>query len=235
MSIDLSIKLLLSSGGRQFNLDMAFASQDRRIALFGPSGAGKTLTLKSIAGLLQPDSGHIKVGERTLFDSDQKICLKPQQRHLAYLFQEYALFPHLTVGQNIAFGLRKGMRNPGKKAVLPEEAMYWVQAFELDALLGNYPSQISGGQRQRVALARALATEPDILLLDEPFSALQDSLRCKLREELAELQARLTVPTVLITHDPKDVHMLADTVFELENGSVVSNSSGATFNPIRQA
>lgn len=231
MSIDVSIKLLLSSGGRQFNLDMAFASQARRIALFGPSGAGKTLTLKSIAGLLCPDSGHVKVGERVLFDSSQGICLKPQQRRLAYLFQEYALFPHLTVGQNIGFGLSTGICNPGKRSGLPDEAMYWVRTFELEPLLGNYPDQLSGGQRQRVALARALATRPDILLLDEPFSALQESLRRKLREELAELQARLTVPTVLITHDPQDVRLLADTVFELVDGSVVSSCPGATFNP----
>ncbi|MCK9507779.1 MAG: ATP-binding cassette domain-containing protein [Pigmentiphaga sp.] len=231
MSIHVSIQHLLSAGGREFKLDMHFSSEARRIALFGPSGAGKTLTLKAIAGLLRPDAGRVTVGERVLFDSAQDIFLKPQQRRLAYLFQEYALFPHLTVGQNIGFGLSTGLFNTRRTSVLPEEAMYWVTTFELAPLLGNYPHQLSGGQRQRVALARALATKPDILLLDEPFSALQASLRRKLREELAELQSRLTVPTVLITHDPQDVRLLADTVFELEDGRVIAQQVGPTFSP----
>ncbi len=231
MSIEVSIQHLLSSGAREFRLDVHFSSEARRIALFGPSGAGKTLTLKAIAGLLRPDVGHVKVGERVLFDAAQGVFVKPQQRRLAYLFQEYALFPHLTVGQNIGFGLSMGLRNPGRKTTLSEDARYWVHAFELDALLDNYPHQLSGGQRQRVALARALATKPDILLLDEPFSALQASLRHRLREELAELQSRLTVPTVLITHDPQDVRLLADTVFELEEGRVVAHYPAPTFSP----
>ena len=116
MSIDLSIQHRLSSGDRQFFLDVTFSSSSRRIALFGPSGAGKTLTLKSIAGLLRPTSGYINVGKRTLFNAEQGIFLKPQARRLAYLFQEYALFPHLTVSQNIGFALRSGLRNPGRKA-----------------------------------------------------------------------------------------------------------------------
>lgn len=231
MSILVSIQHPLNSGRRQFMLDVSFASDARRVALFGPSGAGKTLTLKAIAGLLRPHTGRVQVGERTLFDSERGLFLKPQQRHLAYLFQEYALFPHLTVGQNIGFGLRTGWSNPGRKAALPQAAMYWVHSFELEALLDSYPHQLSGGQRQRVALARALATQPDMLLLDEPFSALQASLRHKLREELAALQERLTVPMVLITHDPQDVRLLADTVFELEEGRVCAQHAGAGFHP----
>ena len=139
-----------------------------------PSGAGKSLTLRAVAGLLRPDAGRIDINGRALFDSAQGICLPPQSRRVAYLFQDYALFPHLTVAQNIAFGMRRGWHNPPRKQV-SEQARRWVDAFELGAIVGSYPSEISGGQKQRVALARALMLEPDILLLDEPFSALDSA------------------------------------------------------------
>ena len=134
-----------------------------------------------MAGLLRPDAGRIDINGRALFDSAQGICLPPQSRRVAYLFQDYALFPHLTVAQNIAFGMRRGWRNPPRKQV-SEQARRWVDAFELGAIVGSYPSEISGGQKQRVALARALMLEPDILLLDEPFSALDSQLRGKMRQ-----------------------------------------------------
>jgi len=204
VSIDLHIRHYLTSAERQFVLDMRLASSAQRIALFGPSGAGKTLTIKAIAGLLRPQEGYVRVGGRTLFDAQRGIWLAPQRRRIAYLFQEYALFPHLTVAQNIAFGLTRAWFNP-HKTKLPASAQRWVQAFELTPLLASKPSELSGGQRQRVALARALAVEPDILLLDEPFCALQSELRQRLRTELAALQAQLQIPMVLITHDLEDV------------------------------
>lgn len=219
MSVDLRIRKNMVSGDRHFSLDVAFSSASKRIALFGPSGAGKSLTLRAVAGLLRPDGGRIVVNGRVLFDTDARVNVAPQARKVAYLFQDYALFPHLTVAQNIAFGSRRGWLNPPRRAV-SAEARRWVDAFELGAIVGSYPNEISGGQKQRVALARALMLKPDILLLDEPFSALDSQLRGKMRQELNALQRQLDVPMLLITHDPADVDALADEVFEVREGKV---------------
>ncbi|CAB3635118.1 ABC transporter ATP-binding protein [Achromobacter marplatensis] len=219
MSVSIQVNKRMVSGDRHFELDVAFRSSSKRIALFGPSGAGKSLTLRAVAGLLRPDAGRIDINGRVLFDAQAGICLPTQSRRVAYLFQDYALFPHLTVAQNIAFGLRRGWLNPPKREVGPE-ARRWVDAFELGSIVGSYPNEISGGQKQRVALARALTLQPDILLLDEPFSALDSQLRGKMRQELNVLQQQLDVPMLLITHDPADVDALADEVFEVRDGKV---------------
>ncbi|WP_313388821.1 ATP-binding cassette domain-containing protein [Achromobacter aegrifaciens] len=219
MSVSIQVRKQMVSGDRRFALDVAFDSSAKRIALFGPSGAGKSLTLRAVAGLLRPDAGRIEINGRVLFDTDAGVNLPAQSRRVAYLFQDYALFPHLTVAQNIAFGLRRGWRNPPRRDVGPE-AQGWVDAFELGSIVGSYPSEISGGQKQRVALARALMLRPDILLLDEPFSALDSQLRGKMRLELNALQRQLDVPMLLITHDPADVDALADEVFEVREGRV---------------
>ncbi|MGY6270414.1 ATP-binding cassette domain-containing protein [Achromobacter denitrificans] len=219
MSVSIRVRKQMMSGDRRFALDVAFDSSAKRIALFGPSGAGKSLTLRAVAGLLRPDSGRIEINGRVLYDAEARICLPAQSRRVAYLFQDYALFPHLTVAQNIAFGLRRGWLNPPRREVGPQ-AQRWVDAFELGSIVGSYPGEISGGQKQRVALARALMLQPDILLLDEPFSALDAQLRGKMRLELNALQRQLDVPMLLITHDPADVDALADEVFEVREGSV---------------
>lgn len=219
MSVDIQVRKHMVSGDRQFELDVRFKSAAKRIALFGPSGAGKSLTLRAVAGLLRPDAGRIEINGRALFDSEAGICLPARSRRVAYLFQDYALFPHLTVAQNIAFGLRRGWLNPPRREVT-RDAQRWVDAFELGAIVGSYPNEISGGQKQRVALARALMLQPDILLLDEPFSALDSQLRGKMRQELDALQRQLDVPMLLITHDPADVEALADEVFEVREGRV---------------
>lgn len=219
MSVSIQVQKRMVSGDRHFQLDAAFTSSSKRIALFGPSGAGKSLTLRAVAGLLRPEAGRIEVNGRVLFDSQAGINLPTRSRRVAYLFQDYALFPHLTVAQNIAFGLRRGWLNPPRREV-GLEARRWVDAFELGAIVGSYPNEISGGQKQRVALARALTLQPDILLLDEPFSALDSQLRGKMRQELKELQRQLDVPMILITHDPADVDALADEVFEVREGKV---------------
>ena len=205
---------------RRFDLHVACRSDAYRLVLFGPSGAGKTLTLKMIAGLLKPDSGHARLTGETLFDSANGVDLSPQARRLAYVFQDYALFPHLTVRQNIAFALRKGLRNPPRQAD-HTEVDRWLKAFSLHTMDSLYPHQLSGGQKQRTALARALVAQPRALLLDEPFAALDKSLRQSLRRELAELQAELRIPMLLITHDEDDIAVLADEVVHVAAGQVV--------------
>ena len=225
MSIELSIAHTMRAGSRRFQLDVALKSQAKRIVLFGPSGSGKTLTVQAIAGLLRPERGRIVINENVLFDSSEAICLKPQARHVAYLFQDYVLFPHLTVRQNIAFGLQRGWSNFRAGARLPESALRWVNAFGLEAVLSSFPSEISGGQKQRVALARALVTEPKLLLLDEPLAALDVNLRARMRDELAALQDQLDIPMILITHDVADARALADVVYRIEHGRVVQACS----------
>lgn len=205
-----------------FVLQPKLSTSAKRIAIFGPSGSGKSLTMHCIAGLLKPESGHIQLADKLVFASEENINLASYKRRIAYLFQDYALFPHLTVKQNIGFGLHKSWLNPAKKASLPAPAMHWVRAFNLTALLDRYPDQISGGQAQRVALARALSISPDILLLDEPLSALDSELRKKMQLELLSLQQSIDIPTVLISHDVAEAELLADEVFNMQNGKILA-------------
>ena len=219
MSLAVDIRKTYATAELHFALEVSFTTTAQRVVLFGPSGAGKSLTLQAIAGLLTPDAGTIALNGEPLFDAARGIDVPTRARRVAYLFQDYALFPHLNVRQNIAFGLTAGLRNPRAKA-LPPEVEYWLRAFELDALAGHFPAQLSGGQKQRVALARALVAQPRILLLDEPFAALDGAMRRRMRQELAELQARLDIPMMLITHDPDDVAALGDQVVPLNDGRV---------------
>jgi molybdate transport system ATP-binding protein len=218
---------------RDFMLDIAFRSTSQRIVLFGPSGAGKSLTLQTIAGLITPDEGEIVLNGTTLLDTANAIDLSPQARRIAYLFQDYALFPHLNVRQNIAFGLKRGWWNPSKH-VTHADVNYWLNAFDLTQVARQFPAQLSGGQKQRVALARALVPHPQLLLLDEPFSALDMTLRQRMRQELADLQSRLDIPMVLITHDPDDVAMFGDQVVSLREGIVQPDDALNTLSPSRQ-
>ncbi len=219
---DFALQKQLRHGERSFQLDMRCHSGARRLVLFGPSGAGKTQTLKMIAGLVRPDAGHIRLLGDTLYDAASSTVQTPQQRRLAYVFQDYALFPHLTVRQNIAFALRTGWRNP-PPGLAHATVDHWLGAFGLQALAAQYPHQLSGGQKQRTALARALVAEPRALLLDEPFAALDKQLRVRLRAELAELQQRLQIPMLMITHDEDDLRDLSDAVLHVEAGAVVSD------------
>ena len=227
MRLDIAIQRRLDDPLRPFALDVAFRSDAGRLVLFGPSGAGKSLTLRAIAGLLRPDRGHVTVAGRTLFDDFRGVDVPARDRQVGYVFQDYALFPHLTVAQNVAFGLTSGLRQPSRRKV-PEAAQRWLDAFELDGLANRYPSQISGGQQQRVALARALAPQPELLLLDEPFAALDPPLRGRLRDELVALQTRLDVQMLVITHDPADVEVLGQHILEIRNGRLHRDSARET-------
>ena len=219
MNILVDIKKRLWSGRRVFRLEVAFASDKDFVVLFGPSGVGKSLTLQTIAGLTTPDEGRIVVGERTIFDSSLKIRVPARYRNVGYVFQDYALFPHLTVAQNVSFGLKRGWPwyLPLGERLRVEEVL---EIFELTPLKYSLPRDLSGGQRQRVALARALIRRPSLLLLDEPFSALDALLRVKMRQELLRIKERFSIPVILITHDPEDVAALAETVVVYEPGRV---------------
>lgn len=216
--IDVDLQLTVTDGKRRFELSVAFATGAPFAALYGPSGAGKTLTLQAIAGLLTPTRGHIRIDGRTLFDSAAGVNMPPSARRIGYLFQDYALFPHLSVRRNIEFGLtswRKGVAAADKARV-----QTLLESFDLAALADSRPATLSGGQQQRVALARALACEPQILLLDEPFASLNPMLRHTLRTELAEVRRRWDIPALMITHDVEDVLELADVAFVYEAGHI---------------
>lgn len=221
MQFDIDIRKTLYAGKRTFQLDVQLRSDCQRIVIIGPSGSGKSQTLKAIAGLMTPDSGHIRLGGSTLFDSQAGINLAPQARNIAYLFQDYALFPHLNVRQNVGFGLARGWLNPHAKQH-HAAVDYWLEAFRLEGVAHQFPDELSGGQRQRAALARALVARPRALLLDEPFAALDPALRIKMRGELDALQWRLQVPMILITHDPEDARVFGGQVLQLREGAVDS-------------
>ena len=202
---------------RIFKMDVSIQSNAERLVLFGVSGSGKTQLLRMLSGLVRPDQGSIEFEGKTLFNQSTSINLSPQERSLAYVFQEYALFPHLTVMQNIAFSVNKGWLNKSQSFV-NEDVESWLEKFELKNLAYQYPHQLSGGQSQRVALARALVCQPKALLLDEPFSALDDALRNALRSELYELQKQLSIPMILISHNLDDVHSFSDELIQIREG-----------------
>lgn len=199
-----------------FTLELELAAPPGITALFGPSGAGKSMTLACIAGLTRPDAGQIVLNGNTLFDSEQNINLPPQRRAVGYVMQDYLLFPHLSVAQNIAFGLT-GLSRPEKTRVVGEA----LQRMGLVGFEQRQPNELSGGQQQRVALARALVTQPRVLLLDEPFSALDGPTRALLRRDLLRLRADLGIPALFVTHDLAEAYLLADRIAVIEAGRLL--------------
>jgi molybdate transport system ATP-binding protein len=214
-----------------FQLAIQFQVPLGLIVLLGPSGAGKSLTLSSIAGLLHPQKGHIAVNEQVLFDSATGLNVPPQLRHVGYVPQHYALFPHLTVAENILFALPPSRTNAPwtqwrkRRADRRTRVTELLSILELDGLERRYPATLSGGQQQRVALARALAAEPRLLLLDEPFNALDAAVRERLRDTLKQFQRRFAIPIVLVTHDHAEAQQLADTIVVVQRGQVAQIGS----------
>jgi molybdate transport system ATP-binding protein len=227
MRVDVDIRKEVRADGRRLLLDIAFVADAGRVALYGPSGAGKSLTLQMIAGLIRPDAGRIVVDGVTWFDAAAGVDRPPRERGVGYLFQDYALFPHWTVTANVAAAFARawpGPLEPAQARAVDE----LLARFALRDVARSYPAQLSGGQRQRVALARALVAAPRMLLLDEPFAALDRTLRLQLRGELAALHAERGIPWIVITHDPDDLAECADTVVGVDAGRIVGVGQAPT-------
>jgi ABC-type sulfate/molybdate transport systems ATPase subunit len=198
-----------------FQLNVKLTSEKDIIGILGASGSGKSMLLRCISGLVNPDEGKIIINGKTFFDSQSKINMLPRERKVGFLFQNYALFPHLTIWENISFGL-DGLSKSDKDGKVTE----LMERFHLKNMENRYPSQISGGQQQRVALARAIAIEPEILLLDEPFSALDDHLRNHMIKEMSESLKAFQGNTLFVTHNMEEAYHLCDRIAVLNAGSV---------------
>ena len=214
---DKLLKVNIQKELKEFDLDVSFELKRGRLGILGPSGCGKSMTLKSIAGIVDPDKGIVSLTtdeENVYFDSDKKINLKPQKRNVGYLFQNYALFPNMTVEENIAVGLAKGH---DEKTVSE-----MIKRFHLEGLEKRYPRQLSGGQQQRVALARILAYNPDVILLDEPFSAMDTFLKEQLRIELLNSLKGFDGFSIMVTHDRDEAFQFCDELIVLDEGKIIA-------------
>lgn len=205
----------------RFSVDMEYSFEEGVLVIQGESGAGKTTVLNCIAGLKQPDRGRIAIDGRIVFDEKTNVSVK--KRQIGYLFQNYALFPNMTVGKNVIYGIKnkEEYRDRKKRKELLEYADYIMDTFQITHLQKRYPEKISGGEKQRVALARAIATRPKLLLLDEPFSALDVKTKEVVYEEFASLKKSLGIPTILITHDPQESKLFADHKIFMKDGKIV--------------
>ena len=200
MGIEVDIEKKLGD----FELKISFKHENDFLALSGPSGAGKSLTLKCIAGIDTPDSGKIILNERVLFDSEKKINLKPQDRMVGLLFQDYALFPNMTVWQNIEIANRNNV-----------DIKDFLEKFKLSGLEKLYPYQLSGGQKQRCAMARMLITNPELVMLDEPFNSLDEKLKGELMDEVKGLIMRLNKPAIIVSHNETEIKFFTDNVISI--------------------
>jgi molybdate transport system ATP-binding protein len=216
--VTLSVAIGLST--RSFRLDVAFEVPPGVTVLFGPSGAGKSRTLACIAGLARPDTGRIALGKDAWFDAEKGVHLPIHERHAAYVFQSLALFPHMTALENVMYGIAKDKDGKDREARAREQ----LGRMHVEHLADRRPRTFSGGEGQRVALARAFATTPRVLLLDEPFSALDAPVKKKLLAEVREWLGRERIPTILVTHDAGEARDLGERVIFVEDGKVVAQS-----------
>lgn len=211
----------LKKGYAQFDLDVEFKIGPGIIGILGPSGSGKSLTLQAVAGLKHPDEGFIQINDRVLLDTSNKIRTKTKYRKVGYMFQNYALFPHLTVKQNMAFGL-KGM----PKSVKEQKIRSFLKKIKLDGYENRYPEELSGGEQQRVAFARTLITEPDCLLLDEPFSALDSNTKQFLIDEfLSIIKENFHGIVLFVTHHLEEVNQLCDHLILYKDGKILQEGT----------
>ena len=217
LKIDIQREMLTSEGKTE--LRVCTEIQDNELmCLFGHSGAGKTTLLRILAGLTKPDKGRIVFNDTVWFDADMNINVPPQQRNVGYMFQDYALFPNMTVEKNISFAQKEKNK---------DEVGKLMKLFDLEVLKNQHPAKLSGGQKQRVGLARALAAKPNVLLLDEPLSALDFDLRLSLQNEIRKAHDLLNTVTVMVSHDLQEVFHLASSVIMLKNGTMISEGKPA--------
>ncbi len=213
--IDVDVRKTLRGRGGCFSLDLRFSiSGDAIAAVTGPSGGGKTSLLRMIAGFLAPDEGEIRINGKVLFDSRAKVNLRSGRRGIGYVFQDYALFPNMTVTENIAFA-----------GIAKAEVPRLLSMAEMTSAARLYPHQLSGGQQQRVALLRAIARNPEILLLDEPLSAVDPDLRGILQDELVGIFDRFRIPMLIVTHDYGEIERLSHHIIRIDMGRVTSSGS----------
>jgi molybdate transport system ATP-binding protein len=218
--LQVRVRRTLTSEDGRFQLDVTFALEKGITILFGPSGAGKTTLLDCIAGLADPDQGRIVVGGRVLLDSEQGISLGAIERKIGYVFQDLALFPHLSVAANVAYGLGALKAEDRKQRVADA-----LESLGISELRVRRPAELSGGERQRVALARALVTQPSVLLLDEPLAALDMPVRMKIAEDLRRSIQELPIPVLYVTHSRDEVFMLGERMLMLERGKIIAEGT----------
>lgn len=219
MGVEFKIKKKLN----YFTLDVDFAMGNELLVIEGASGAGKTTILNCLAGTVAPDEGRITVDDRTLFSHTDKVNVPTEKRNIGYLFQNYALFPNMTVKQNVMYGLKnkKEYRHRESRKELLEYAGYMMETLGISHLADKSSMSISGGEKQRVALARAMVTKPALLLLDEPFSALDENTKCRVYDEFMGFKETLGIPTILITHNHRETELFADKNITLMEGKVI--------------